>query len=704
MSASRTCGRSRSQQLQRRGGRLRDQHAGPGPLQRERDERARVGVVVHDQDADAVQRRGRLRRASGCSASAGSSTASPAAGVRKGSVTSNSAPPASPLRACTDPPCSSTMWRTMARPRPRPPWRRVLEASACRKRSKTCGRKPGSMPGPSSATVTARAGAVRVQAHARAPAARGELDRVGEQVQHHLLQPAGVAHDGHRRGPAGRPARRSWPPPPGARSPWRAPRLRARSMGRGSRRSLPATMRETSRMSEMSCSCTRALRPMTSIGAADGRFVGQPLAQDLGPAHDRVERRAQLVRQRGQELVLQAVHVLGLGARRLLAGQHGGHARARVSRRSRHVLDRAHDGRDLAVVAQHGDPPPPRSSGHAPPPRRARAPGWPPRAANGHPPGGSCGSGDGGHGAVADQRLRRPAHQPRHGRVASARSSRRGRAAPPRRRWRRRCSARGGSATGRSPPPPARAAARARWPPARWAPRAGSGRRRRRRRALPPGPGCCRRRRSGGARGWSAVRGSALMRRHTSQPADVGQVDVEHDHVRLPCRHPPGPAAPVAASRTSKPACCSTRALRSARPRCRRRPGRRPRLSALAGDRAARGSPTSVAARCSASSTTRGASTAESCALERTTARWLLQRLPFVGRQDLGRGDHHRQGGGGGVGAQAAQHLLARQSRHDQVQEDGFRRQVGQSAQRVRAPRTPRRGRGRAARQSPRRT
>ena len=69
-----------------------------------------------------------------------------------GSVTTNRAPcPTSRFMAATAPPCISTSWLTMASPSPRPAWRRA-EASRCRKRSNTCGRKSGSIPGPSSTT------------------------------------------------------------------------------------------------------------------------------------------------------------------------------------------------------------------------------------------------------------------------------------------------------------------------------------------------------------------------------------------------------------------------------------------------------------------------------------------------------------------------------------------------------------------------
>ena len=73
----------------------------------------------------------------------------------RGSCTKKRAPwPRPALSARIVPPCSSTSCFTMARPRPRPPCSRVLELSACRKRSNTCGRNAGSMPRPVSLTAT----------------------------------------------------------------------------------------------------------------------------------------------------------------------------------------------------------------------------------------------------------------------------------------------------------------------------------------------------------------------------------------------------------------------------------------------------------------------------------------------------------------------------------------------------------------------
>ncbi len=100
-----------------------------------------------------------------------------------------------------------------------------------------------------------------------------------------------------------------------------ASRTRGRSTASSSSRSLPVMMRETSRRSEMSCAWERALR---SIASSARRVVCSstlPGAQHLGPAEHGVERRAQLVGEGGEELVLDAVGLLGLLARRLLAHQ-----------------------------------------------------------------------------------------------------------------------------------------------------------------------------------------------------------------------------------------------------------------------------------------------------------------------------------------------------------------------------------------------
>ena len=77
-------------------------------------------------------------------------------------------------------------------------------------------------------------------------------------------------------------------------------------------------IRETSRMSSISCACSLALRPMTSMAwrIALGREAAA--LQHLHPAEDRVQRRPQLVRQRGEEFVLQAARFFGGGEPREL--------------------------------------------------------------------------------------------------------------------------------------------------------------------------------------------------------------------------------------------------------------------------------------------------------------------------------------------------------------------------------------------------
>ena len=52
------------------------------------------------------------------------------------------------------PPCNSTSWRVMARPRPVPPCSRMVEPSPCEKESKMLPKRSRAIPGPVSATVT----------------------------------------------------------------------------------------------------------------------------------------------------------------------------------------------------------------------------------------------------------------------------------------------------------------------------------------------------------------------------------------------------------------------------------------------------------------------------------------------------------------------------------------------------------------------
>ena len=85
------------------------------------------------------------------------------------------------------------------------------------------------------------------------------------------------------------------------------------STGCTSSRILPETMRDTSSTSSTICVSQRALRSSVSRPRADLVRRQHVAAQQARVAEDRVERRAQLVRQHREEFVLQAVGVLRLG-------------------------------------------------------------------------------------------------------------------------------------------------------------------------------------------------------------------------------------------------------------------------------------------------------------------------------------------------------------------------------------------------------
>ncbi len=74
--------------------------------------------------------------------------------------------------------------------------------------------------------------------------------------------------------------------------------------------SLPLVMRDTSSRSWTSRACACALRSMRSSACFDFLLRQLAAAQQVHPADDGVERRAQLVRQRREEFVLQAIGLL----------------------------------------------------------------------------------------------------------------------------------------------------------------------------------------------------------------------------------------------------------------------------------------------------------------------------------------------------------------------------------------------------------
>src|SRR6185369_4605647 len=104
----------------------------------------RVVVVVHHQHFHSLLPACARERGCSCACSAAI-----------GSLTMNSLPLPSPaLRACTRPPCRSTIVRTSDRPMPRPPSRRVKGWPTCTNRPKMLSRSSGRMPRPLSLTDT----------------------------------------------------------------------------------------------------------------------------------------------------------------------------------------------------------------------------------------------------------------------------------------------------------------------------------------------------------------------------------------------------------------------------------------------------------------------------------------------------------------------------------------------------------------------
>ena len=83
--------------------------------------------------------------------------------------------------------------------------------------------------------------------------------------------------------------------------------IATRSTRRTSSRNLPLMMRETSSTSSIRRAWASALRSIVASPRSKSSRVARAAPQDRGPAQDCVQRRAQLVAHRGQELVLQAI-------------------------------------------------------------------------------------------------------------------------------------------------------------------------------------------------------------------------------------------------------------------------------------------------------------------------------------------------------------------------------------------------------------
>ncbi len=191
-------------------------------------------------------------------------------------------------------------------------------ASFCVKRSNTCGRKPAGMPMPVSLTLSSMCESTRCSSDLDLAALGRELDRVAEQVPDDLLQAAAVCRHRRQRADRGRAVRRmSLALAPGSAD---SIALFTMSAQRDLLHVEPNLAGHDAAEVEQVVDQPhlRARIAVDHLEAALELFrrrgVGLAL-QDLRPAEDRAERRAQLVRQRREELVLDASGALRLHAR-----------------------------------------------------------------------------------------------------------------------------------------------------------------------------------------------------------------------------------------------------------------------------------------------------------------------------------------------------------------------------------------------------
>ena len=219
------------------------------------------------------------------------------------------------LSAWMLPPWSSTSWRAMERPRPRPRACRVLDESSWVNRSKTLGKE---------LDVDAQA-AVRddhldvradgLDAHPDPAVLRGELDGVREQVPEHLLETLGIAHDVAPRRILDELEAYALGVGRGGHRPDR--RLHDGRDVHGPQVELELAGDDPRHVEQLVDDLVlRGGVPDDGVDGA-GRLVGRELAalEQVGPADDGGQRRPQLVRQGGQELVLHPVGGLGRRAR-----------------------------------------------------------------------------------------------------------------------------------------------------------------------------------------------------------------------------------------------------------------------------------------------------------------------------------------------------------------------------------------------------
>ena len=224
--------------------------------------------------------------------------------------------PVPSLAASMLPSCSSTSRRATGRDRPRPSRERTDDGSPGSWRSNSRASRAGSMPAPSSRTVSSSwPPSGRISTSMRPPGC-GELDGVGQQARDHLAQSVGVAGDRS----AERLEERVQAQPLGVGR--RARRLDRRGH---QRRHVERPRVEADAVREHPVGVEqlveklrlqrRVARDRVEAAVERGR-VGALQLQRLGPAEHCAQRRAQRVREVGDELVLEAQRPCRLGGRR----------------------------------------------------------------------------------------------------------------------------------------------------------------------------------------------------------------------------------------------------------------------------------------------------------------------------------------------------------------------------------------------------
>ena len=257
--------------------------------------------------------------------------------------------------------CRRASRRCCGRSRGRARGRRArgsTRVSAWRKRSKMNGRNSGGMPRPVSVTaISMPPPEIGPDRHVHRSPRRCELDRVGQQVPEHLLQAIGIGLDRlDRRGrptrPGGRLCARRPAPPSRARRRPAGGRPRPRSVSFSLPGDDPRDVEDV--LDDLGQRARVALDHLE-------RGVALLLADGAGAEHarvaeDRVERRAQLVRQGREELVLQVV-----GAPRLFVGPG-------VLDRDRRAVGDGLRELEIGLRCSAAPTPPTRTSSRRPPP------------------------------------------------------------------------------------------------------------------------------------------------------------------------------------------------------------------------------------------------------------------------------------------------------------------------------------------------